>query len=96
MKLFWSCLGIIATLTACGGGGPDAGVSVFGAAGTPAFSGSPTPGASGPTGSADTATCSLFVTQEDAQAYFFANGAGQLDADNDGVACEELPRRAGG
>jgi Excalibur calcium-binding domain len=37
-------------------------------------------------------TCASFTYQQDAQAAFNA-GATQLDGDNDGIACEELPRR---
>lgn len=36
--------------------------------------------------------CADFKYQEDAQAAF-RNGAKQLDGDNDGIACENLPRR---
>ena len=40
--------------------------------------------------------CPSFRWQEDAQAFFNAAGPGDphgLDDDNDGVACEDLPRR---
>src|SRR4051812_11657057 len=40
----------------------------------------------------DSAQCSNFTYQEDAQAAFAA-GATQLDADKDGIACESLPSR---
>lgn len=40
-------------------------------------------------GGASDTTCASFVYQEDAQ----ANYAKHLDADNDGIACEALPRR---
>jgi hypothetical protein len=40
----------------------------------------------------DSAQCANFTYQEDAQAAFRA-GATQLDADNDGIACESLPSR---
>lgn len=36
--------------------------------------------------------CRDFSTQAEAQAYMQANGATYLDGDNDGVACESLPR----
>lgn len=38
------------------------------------------------------AVCADFRYQQDAQAAYFA-GARQLDGDNDGIACESLPRR---
>lgn len=37
-------------------------------------------------------TCADFQFQQDAQAAY-NNGARQLDGDNDGIACENLPRR---
>ena len=42
--------------------------------------------------------CSDFTFQEDAQAFFVAQGGpaedpNNLDADNDGIACEALPHR---
>ncbi len=42
--------------------------------------------------------CSDFQVQEDAQAVLAANSSDphELDGDEDGVACEELPRRGGG
>lgn len=38
------------------------------------------------------ARCADFATQQEAQAYMQANGANYLDRDNDGVACESLPK----
>lgn len=38
------------------------------------------------------AVCADFKYQEEAQAAF-KNGESQLDADNDGIACEHLPHR---
>lgn len=43
-------------------------------------------------GGGDDTTCASFTYQEDAQ----ANYAKHLDADNDGIACEALPRRPSG
>jgi hypothetical protein len=43
--------------------------------------------------------CPDFTYQEDAQEFFEQNGPGDpyiLDQNNDGVACEDLPRRGGG
>src|SRR5687768_1446433 len=43
--------------------------------------------------------CSDFSTQQEAQAFFEANQPGDphnLDADNDGKACESLPSSGGG
>lgn len=44
------------------------------------------------TASPQSATCSQFVYQQQAQAYMVQFGATQLDADHDGIACEALPR----
>ena len=47
-----------------------------------------------PGGTADTANCSDFDTQQEAQDFFEAEGPGDphnLDADDDGIACESLP-----
>ena len=41
---------------------------------------------------ANSATCSQFVYQQQAQAYMLQFGATQLDGDQDGIACEALPR----
>ena len=41
------------------------------------------------------AKCAEFSSQEEAQAYMQKNGAGYLDRDKDGVACETLPRHGG-
>ena len=51
------------------------------------------PAAMGQTGDRD---CADFATQADAQAFFLAQGGPaadphRLDADNDGIACENLP-----
>ncbi len=35
--------------------------------------------------------CDAFATQSEAQAYFEAHNASNLDRDNDGIACEHLP-----
>ncbi len=43
-------------------------------------------------GGSDSAVCADFRFQQDAQAAF-RGGAGQLDADKDGIACENLPSR---
>ena len=37
------------------------------------------------------ATCSMFTTQAEAQAYFIKYKAKELDRDKDGEACECLP-----
>ena len=37
------------------------------------------------------ATCSMFATQAEAQAYFIKYKAKELDRDKDGEACECLP-----
>jgi hypothetical protein len=37
--------------------------------------------------------CSDFATQEEAQEYLLPGDPYNLDADNDGIACEDLPRR---
>lgn len=50
-------------------------------------------GGGGGDGNSSKVTCADFTYQEDAQAYFNANNAKQLDADNDGRACEALPNR---
>ena len=42
-------------------------------------------------GDEDDASCSDFGTQREAQNYFNSHDAPQLDADNDGRACEALP-----
>jgi len=42
---------------------------------------------------AEAARCSDFASQEEAQAFFTQNNAGNLDRDNDGIACETLPSR---
>ncbi len=41
--------------------------------------------------SAIAATCSMFATQAEAQAYFIKYKAKELDRDKDGEACECLP-----
>jgi LPXTG-motif cell wall-anchored protein len=46
----------------------------------------------------DDKDCQDFKTQPEAQAFFKAQGAGdphRLDPDNDGIACEQLPRGGG-
>jgi endonuclease YncB( thermonuclease family) len=43
--------------------------------------------------SAEAATCKDFATQEEAQDYMRRHNARKLDGDNDGIACERLPRR---
>src|SRR5207342_2476011 len=40
--------------------------------------------------------CSDFATQEEAQEYLLPGDPYNLDGDNDGVACEDLPRGGGG
>jgi hypothetical protein len=40
--------------------------------------------------------CSDFSTQEEAQSYLLPGDPYRLDADNDGVACEDLPHGGGG
>lgn len=40
--------------------------------------------------------CSDFATQEEAQRYLLPGDPHRLDADNDGVACEDLPSGGGG
>ena len=42
-------------------------------------------------GSSKKVNCDDFETQPEAQAYFIANNASNLDRDNDGIACEHLP-----
>lgn len=49
-------------------------------------------GCGGGASSGSDAVCADFRYQEDAQAAY-ASGARQLDGDNDGIACESLPRR---
>lgn len=44
------------------------------------------------TASPQSATCSQFIYQQQAQAYMVQFEATQLDADHDGIACEALPR----
>lgn len=44
-------------------------------------------------GGSDDKDCSDFTYQQDAQAWHNANSDSDLDADNDGIACENLPRR---
>jgi hypothetical protein len=44
-------------------------------------------------GGSDDADCSDFAYQQDAQAWHNSNPGSDLDADNDGIACEHLPRR---
>lgn len=51
-------------------------------------------GSSGGQSATNTARCSDFIYQEDAQAAYRA-GQTQLDGDNDGIACESLPHRPG-
>lgn len=46
-----------------------------------------------PNAEAQRAKCADFASQEDAQAFMQTRGANYLDRDNDGVACEALPRR---
>lgn len=46
-----------------------------------------------PNAAAQRAKCADFASQEDAQAFMRSRGANYLDRDNDGVACEKLPRR---
>jgi Excalibur calcium-binding domain len=56
----------------------------------------PAPPASAPVGgtvSPRDYNCANFRYQEDAQAYLLPGDPYRLDADRDGVACEELPRR---
>ncbi len=63
------------------------------ASGTPGTGvGDPAPAVS----AGDTLNCSDFATQEDAQANLTANPSdpNRLDADHDGIACEDLPHRA--
>lgn len=38
--------------------------------------------------------CDSFTTQGEAQQYYEKNNASQLDRDNDGIACEHLPKNA--
>jgi hypothetical protein len=45
---------------------------------------------------ADSHNCSDYEYQEDAQAALTAGDPDNLDADNDGRACEDLPSRGGG
>jgi Excalibur calcium-binding domain len=40
--------------------------------------------------------CADFATQEEAQEYLLPGDPYNLDGDNDGVACEDLPRGGGG
>jgi hypothetical protein len=44
-----------------------------------------------PAPQAKAARCGDFASQQEAQAYYEQSGAGNLDRDNDGVACEDLP-----
>lgn len=44
-------------------------------------------------GGSDDTNCSDFTYQQDAQAWHKSNSNSDLDADNDGIACEHLPRR---
>ncbi|MDQ4020283.1 MAG: excalibur calcium-binding domain-containing protein [Actinomycetota bacterium] len=46
----------------------------------------------------DTLNCGDFATQEEAQAKYDSDPSdpNQLDADNDGIACEDLPSSGGG
>ena len=44
-------------------------------------------------GGSDDVNCSDFAYQQDAQAWHKSNPGSDLDADNDGIACEHLPRR---
>ena len=46
-----------------------------------------------PNAEAQRAKCADFGSQEEAQAFMRSQGANYLDRDNDGVACEALPRR---
>ncbi len=46
-----------------------------------------------PYAEAKRAKCADFSSQEEAQAFMRSQGANYLDRDNDGVACEALPRR---
>lgn len=90
---------VFAVLAAgCGGGGGNPGacfgstqVCEAGTSTTPGSGGSlsTTPSTSSTTTSttADTAVCSQFATQTEAQAYFFSHTAPQLDPDGDGLAC---------
>lgn len=72
-------------LAGCGGGGGDSG-----AAPAPTTTTTTLP-------SAGPKNCSDFATQHEAQAYFNANGGSAsnnfdgLDANHDGVACQNLP-----
>ena len=102
IKLYSAVL-TIALLAACGGGGGNPGQcngsaevcglgNSSGSSSTSGISVGISPDTS-TTVPPITVTCSVFVYQEDAQAFFNANNARQLDADNDGIACEELPRR---
>ena len=50
-------------------------------------------GGGGDDGRSDDADCSNFSYQQDAQAWHNSNPGSDLDADNDGIACEHLPRR---
>lgn len=45
-------------------------------------------------GSQEKITCESFSTQSEAQSYYEKNNAKQLDKDNDGIACEHLPKNA--
>jgi hypothetical protein len=49
-----------------------------------------------PTASAIDYDCSDFATQEEAQEYLLPGDPYRLDADNDGIACEDLPSAGGG
>lgn len=44
-----------------------------------------------PTAPAQAASCKDFSTQQEAQTYFNRTHNGNLDRDNDGIACESLP-----
>lgn len=77
-----------ALLAACGGGGGRPGECFGGpqvCAVAPSTGQTPTPPDSD-------ATCADFAYQDEAQAAYLA-GAYRLDGDNDGVACEHLPKR---
>ena len=50
-------------------------------------------GGGGDDGGNNDADCSNFSYQQDAQAWHNSHPGSDLDADNDGIACEHLPRR---
>lgn len=82
-RLFAALVGAWAiTLAGCGG---DAGAGADTSASGGGASERPTDDGTG-------RTCSDFTYQQEAQAAY-EGGAGQLDGDNDGIACEELPSR---